>query len=217
MSSARAGTEAEAATLALGHLSQPAIAQLSDNTLRARAVRLHFAAVRDDLLRDKWWSFARGWCRPAADPTDSIGPLRKRFPMPADCLRVRYLDDGAGNIFDDDSGAWALESAVLSIAGADTEATVLVTNIATPLVCYTRRIDAVRLWDASFLTGFTYELASRAARKLGRSSTRSTELHSSANEALDKASAIDSKEKSRAQATPQETGWLAARRGFRSR
>lgn len=217
MSIARAGTEAEAASLALGHLGQDAIAQLTDDNIRARAMRLFYASVRDDLLRAKWWSFSKGWVRPSADTTESIGPLSLRFPLPENCLRVRYLDDENGGIHDDESGEWELESAVLSVAGAATEATVLVTNIEAPLVCITQRVDAVRLWDPSFLTAFAYELASRTARKLGRSSTRAAELHNLAEQTIDTASAIDSKERSRARTGQQDTSWLAARRGFRSR
>lgn len=213
---ARADTEVAAANLALGHLGQPAIASLSDANIRARAVKLHFASVRDSLIRDKWWSFSKGWVSPAADATDSIGPLKKRFAMPDDCLRVRYIVDSDGAPFDEESGAWALASGKIDVAGAVTDATIIESNLTAPLVCYTRRIEEVRLWDAVFLDAFAYELASRAARKCGRSATRAAELHSLAAQTIDSASAIDSMEKARPKA-PARTSWLDARRGYRVR
>ncbi len=213
---ARAETEVAAANLALGHIGQPEIASLTDANIRARAVNLHFGSVRDSLLREKWWSFAKGWVKPAADTTDSLGPLKKRYMMPDDCLRVRYIVDDNGDPFDEDSGAWALASGKIDVAGAATDAVVIESNISAPLVCFTRRVDAVRLWDATFLDAFAYELASRAARKCGRSATRAAELHGLAAQAIDTASAIDSMEKARPKAPPQ-TSWTQARRGSRVR
>jgi hypothetical protein len=98
MSLDRAGTETAAANLALGHLGQPAIADIADSSLRARTMRRFFAAARDSTMREKWWSFAKAHVRPAADPVDSIGSLATRYVLPADCLRVRYLDDGNGGV-----------------------------------------------------------------------------------------------------------------------
>jgi hypothetical protein len=103
---ARATTETGAANLALGHLGQPALADLahdSNTSLRARACRLFFGGARDAILREKWWSFAKGWVTPAADTVESLGPLKTRFVMPADCVRVRYIDG-----VDDEE--WDLES-----------------------------------------------------------------------------------------------------------
>jgi hypothetical protein len=101
---ARATTETGAANLALGHLGQPALADLAhDSNLRARACRLFFGGARDAILREKWWSFAKGWVTPAADTVESLGPLKTRYVMPADCVRVRYIDG-----VDDEE--WDLES-----------------------------------------------------------------------------------------------------------
>lgn len=213
---ARADTEVAAANLALGHLGQPAITSLDDANIRARAVKLHFASVRDTLLREKWWGFAKGWVKPSADPVKSIGPLSLRYAMPEDCLRVRYIIDANGDPFDEESGAWALASGNIGVAGAATDATIIESNIVAPTICYTKRIEAVRLWHPDFLDVFAFELASRAARKCGRSATRAGELHQMAEAELDEASAIDSMEKARTKAPPRSS-WLDARRGSRVR
>jgi len=206
---ARAGTETAAANLALGHAGQPEIADLSDNNTRARAVRQFFSITRDSLLREKWWSFAKGWITPAADPVQSRGPLRIRYVLPDDCVRVRYLQ-GIGD------GAWDIESAVADMGGAQAETSVLVTNVVAPVVAITRRVVFVRLWDPVFLDAFAMELASRAHRKLGKSGAWASTMHAAAMERIATASAIDSKESSREKVV-REASWAAARRGFRYR
>lgn len=214
MTLARAGTEVEAANQALGLLGQPPIGTLDDNLKRARTMRRHFAGARDQVLREKWWSFATRRVRPAADLVDAIGTLKKRFPLPADCVRVRFLEDGEGLPYDDESGGWDIESGAIDDAGAQVESIVIVTNIASPIVCYTSNAAPVRLWWADFLTAFCQELASRGAVALGRSQSRADALHDKAAATIENASGVDSKEKSRAE-VPRETSWTRARFGSR--
>lgn len=214
MSLDRAGTETAAANLALGHLGQPAITDISDIGLRARTMRTFFAAARDSTLREKWWSFAKAHVRPAADVVESLGSLKTRYVLPADCLRVRYLDDGAGGVFTEDDGGWDIEGGVADVAGAQIESVVLVTNIAAPLVAYTRCVENVRLWDPVFLMGFSFRLASMAARKLGRSSAKAASLEVQARDEIDKAAKIDSKEATSKRVAPA-CSFLTSRRGLR--
>lgn len=208
------GTEAYAANLALGHLGQPEIADLADSNIRARAARQFFANTRDDLLRRKWWSFAKGWAVPSADAVASLGPLTTRYVMPTDCVRVRYLTDDEGEVWDDSAGTWDIESGQASIGGVSVEAVIIVTNMTAPRVAYTRRIEAVRLWDPTFMSVFTLELASRMSKRLARGSKQAG-LHAEAEALLETAAGIDSKEQSRQKVAPA-TSWLAARRGYRS-
>lgn len=206
---ARATTETGAANQALGHLGQPELADLgTDTTKRARTMRRFFGTARDAILREKWWSFAKGWVRPAMDGTPSFGHLKNRFALPASVLRVRFLQDCT----DDE---WDLEGGdITDLVGVTSPQVVLVTNATQPLVCVTNRVENVALWDAVMLDGFAYELASLSARDLGRSGTRATELHQMALETIDKAAAIDSKEQSRKKAN-REGSWVSARHGFR--
>jgi hypothetical protein len=66
-----------------------------------------------------------------------------------------------------------------------------------------------------FLDGFAYELASRCAGKLGRSTSKAEKLHAQAMEMIESAPAIDSKEQSRKTVT-RTPSWIAARRGIRT-
>lgn len=201
---AAVGTKEYVANLAMGHLGQREIATLSDNNTRTRAVRTFFDAARDATLRLKHWNFATAWARPAADTVDGIGPLTKRFPLPPDCLRVRFVQDASED-------SWAVESARVTVGGAPVEVMVLVTSSTAPLVCYTRRIEEPRLWDSLFVEQFGYELAALCARKCGRSINYAGTLRATAAAKLSTAGGVDSKEKSRERR--DETSWLAARRG----
>ncbi|KQW22147.1 hypothetical protein ASC80_01750 [Afipia sp. Root123D2] len=199
------GTEEYVANLAMGHLGQREIASLQDNSTRARAVRQFFAIARDATLRLKWWNFATAWHTPAADAQPGNGPLTIRYPMPPDCIRVRFIENAP-----DDS--WAVENAVINQGGVAVEATIVASSIVAPNVCYTRRVELVRLWDVLFLEQFGYELAACCARKCGKSASYAENLRGIAADKLKVAGGIDSKEKARE--TPRaETGWAAARRG----
>jgi hypothetical protein len=170
----RADSELAAANLALGHCHEEEIAapDLSDDTARARSVKRHFGTVRDALLRRSInWGFATAWATPAADPAASKGFLTKRYQLPADCIRVRFVQNVAGaagvQLQDDE---WSLESGAIDNSGEPLETTFLVANIDNPVVCYTRRIQTVALWDALFLAAFTHLLAAAIAPEIGRSS-----------------------------------------------
>lgn len=200
------GTEEYAANLAMGHLGQAEIASMSDTTTRARKVRQFFPAARDEMLRHKPWNFATAWNTPAADPVQSLGPLKIRYVLPNDCLRVRFIKG-------DNRREWAIESAAAAIGGVDVEAMLLVTNITAPVVCYTRRVTAVRLWDSMFLTAFGYMLAGYCATALGKSATWGAEMKAQAKAEAGDAATVDAKEANGEERCRPETSWVRARRG----
>lgn len=200
------GTEEYAANLAMGHLGQPEIASLkSDATTRARKVRQFFPAARDELLRHKPWNFATAWVTPAADPVPSLGHFKIRYAMPDDCLRIRFIKG-------DNRRGWDIESGQAEVGGVPVEATILVTNIDAPTVCYTRRITTVRLWDAMFLPAFGYMLAGYCATALGKSQTWGDAMKAQAIAATTEAAGVDAKERGGQRGRP-ETSWQRARRG----
>lgn len=203
---ATTGTEEFAANLALGHLGQPEISAMADSTTRARKVRQFFPVARDAMLRHKPWNFATAWISPAADPVQGPGDLKLRYPLPADCLRVRFIKG-------DNRRDWAVESAVASVGGVPVEISILVTNIVSPTVCYTRQITAVRLWDGMFLDAFGYMLASYLATSLGRSREMADDMLKMALTTGGDAAGVDAKERGGEQCRP-ETSWVRARRGY---
>jgi hypothetical protein len=201
------GTEEFAANIALGLLGQPEIASMADATTRARKVRQFFPVARDHLQRDKQWNFCTAWVTPAADIRPSPGPLKVRYPLPQDCLRVRFIKG-------DNRREWAIESAIADVGGVPVETMVMVTNISAPNVCYSRRITAVRLWDAIFLPAFGHMLAGYLATSLGKSQEWGEAMKSRALAMESDAATIDAKERGPARRRP-ETSFEMARRGCR--
>lgn len=205
---ARAGTEAEAAIGALDLVGEPAIASLDAGTAAARAVRAAFGDVRDAVLALHDWNFATAWSRPALAAGEAEGPLKKRYPLPADCISVRYVDGLEAN-------EWAVEGApIVDGGGATIEAKILVANIDNPAVCYTRRVETVALWDPLFLKVFHHYLAARIGPKIGRDATIGPALEAEGRSFLPTAKRRDSREGSR-QTISRNTSWTRARRGWR--
>jgi hypothetical protein len=204
---ARAGTEVEAANLALGHLGRDGIASLDDNSTRARAVRTFFASVRDALQQKENWGFCTGYDTPAEMPPPAggwPGPFKKRYALPADCLKVRSVECSGAN-------EWEVLSDAADPAGSEAEVKVLATNLTAPKVCYTRLIAAVRLWSPKFLTAFSHELAAAIAPKLTGSTAKADSERNFARAEIDDAAVEDGKERSRREVS-RNTSWLAARR-----
>lgn len=205
MTTARADTEEAAANLALAHLKQPPIAQLTEETARARAVKAVFAAARDATLRLRWWNFAKGWIQPAAVANLVLpGPLKTAYTLSDECLLVRFVQDAQA----DD---WELLAVNADPTGAGGEVMVLATNLTAPLLCITRRVAAVGLWAPDFLLAFSKQCAALAGPQLGASATRCAELQAGADAWREEAAKIDAQEKAPQQVS-RSTSWITVRR-----
>jgi hypothetical protein len=213
---ARAGTEEEAASLALGILRQPGIASFAEENSRARAAKLYFGAARDRALRKEWWNFATGWNQPP-QAVAMVHPsaLKKVFALPADCLKVRFvLAGGAGGAKTSDrlgEDEWAVEAYAIEAGTDPPRKNCLITNAAAPLVCYTRSEGTVGLWDAEFLSAFACELAAQMGPQLGISAARARQLIEDAMRERDDAAKSDAQEKA-PQLTDMDTSWITVRR-----
>lgn len=205
----RARTETDAANAALGELGEPTIADIADpSDVRARECRRHFGGARDETLRENFWNFATGWDAPALADSLGIGEFANRYPLRPDCIMVRFVK----NAVDDD---WDIESATyVDGTGATIEAMVLVTNRTAPVVCYTRRVTDVALWDPMFVAAFAKRLAAKIAPAIARNRGWAAALEEGAIEKSDRAAAIDARENAPKQVS-RDTSWIAARRGLR--
>ncbi|KPG01788.1 hypothetical protein IP86_02980 [Rhodopseudomonas sp. AAP120] len=198
----RARTEADIASIALDHIGEDPISSLDDGSARAVTCRIHFGSVRDDVLREHWWNFAKAWVRPSQDPVPSEGPLKNRFPLPADCVAVRFVKDlGADE--------WELESSYRP-GSSEIEAQVLVCNSAEPLVCYTRRVTNVSLWDAEFCTAFALKLAAKIAAPLARSFSLASQLDARGDVKVGGAQRRNAREKA-GSTISRDVSWIRAR------
>lgn len=202
-----AQTEVEVADLALAHARLPAVGDLASKSAPARVARKWFGQARDETLAAAWWSFAKAWVQPAMDVVPSPGPLKNRFPLPPDCLAIRYVEDTSRE-------DWDTEAATVTIAGAAVDAIVLVTNVTAPLVCYTRRVADPALWPPAFVTAFSLKLGAYVANELARSAGLANDLLTKFAGALPAAERQDGRQR-RAEQISRDTPWVRARRGHR--
>lgn len=199
---ARAADETAVANEALLHLKQPGLTNLAtDGTAAARTLRSVFGTARDAALRLNEWNFATGWAVPAALAGTFLGSFDKRYPLPEDCLKVRFVE-GLG---DDE---WSVEPA--ADPATSTDLLCLATAASGPTLCYTRRIEAVRLWDPLFVQVFALVLAARAAPALAPS-VSAEGLEARAAALVPAAARTDAREKAKT-GVSRATSWLAARR-----
>lgn len=200
----RAQTETAAANLALGLIKEPPIGDLAElDQPVAEACRQWFGVARDELQRREDWNFTSAWVRPAKDATASIGPLKNRYPMPADCLKVREIDEV-------DDGGWEVQNEIINLAGVDVEQVVLITDEAAPLVRYSKRVANVALWDPQFLIGFAAQLAEYLSAALARSSSTGDKMSALAEQKITAGATADAREGSRGQVS-RSTSWTRAR------
>lgn len=204
---ARASTEAQAATGALKHCLQPPIASLDDNSIRARACKRSFGAARDLLLSRRDANFASRWISPAASVTAATGRFAYQFPLPADCIRVREVED-----HDEDDWDVTVEK-IVDGAGATVEVKVLHTDATNPKLRYTRRVEDVAQWDAEFLVAFEYLLASFMP-ELTHDPALDEKNLGNAEGYFDIQSKSDAREGARKQRS-RTTSWISSRHGGR--
>jgi hypothetical protein len=205
-------TETTIANLALLEISEPpTIGDLAENTPAAVACRTTLDAARDATLRKKWWNFATAWKTLTAITGAAEGPLPYRHALPEDCVLVRFVD-GLG------TDQWEVQSAILQDPiGATVEQNYLATVSATaPLICYTRRVTAFRIWDAQSIVAMAKVWGSMIAPILSRDADRARELRSEAKEDIEQAGKTDAREKARSEVS-RETSFVTARRigGYR--
>lgn len=202
---ARADTPLAAANLSLAALRQPPIADLTANNDRARALATTFAAARRAALRLRWWNFATGYeTLAAAAGVTGKGKLKTIYPLPADCVAVRFVEDS-------EADQWELMPMKADTAGSNAEVLCLASNLTAPSLCYTRDIENVRLWDSDFLLAFSFQHAALAGPQLGASASRVQSCQAQAEGWRAEAEKIDAQEKSAGQVT-RNTSWIQARR-----
>lgn len=201
MSNPRSATEVEAANGGLAHAGQPPIARLDESNGRAKIVRGRFADVRDAVLREHAWNFAAATATPGQSGT-GYGALLNRFPLPADCIAVRAVDDAALGRLEEDS--WSI------VAGAGIN--LLAVAGAAPTLWYTRRVEEPALWDALFLAVFQLRLGAVIARSaLVRNGALGDRLAAEADEKINTAKLADARESAPTRIS-RATSWIGARR-----
>lgn len=230
---ARVQTELEAANLALDEIGEPPIGSLTENSGRARACNRWFATVRDELQRAHDWNFCSAWTQPALDPKPANGPLKNRYPMPDDCLKVRdvtqqtgtlvgnagisitdpniiaLIEASPGPVIPGDTD-WDVEAVTVNPGDTAAAAMMLVTRYTNPLVNYTRSVAIPRLWDTQFVAAFAKALAARIAPGIAKDINAGEKKSGEADALMERAATSDSQEEGR-RTVSRATSWVAAR------
>lgn len=216
MAAAGASTEVDVANLALSNLGEPPIGALTDNVSRARVMNALFGIARDATQRSYDWNFGTAWIKPAALTVKSIGPLQNRFPLPDDCLRVRFVSDALATSPGDDieqlpNESWDVEASTVNPGDVASANMVMVTNVTAPLVCYSRRIVLPQLWDDEYVVAFADQLAAMAAPQILKDPTAASNMKKAAEESLTDIS-LDNSRESAPRHVSRSTSWVESRR-----
>lgn len=98
-------TEVEICNAALAALALGGIQSLDDDSDPARACKTWYPLVRDKVLEDRIWSFAKEQYILAPDAQAPKFGFARRFQVPQEVVRVHRVDDGSGEY----RAAWDLQ------------------------------------------------------------------------------------------------------------
>lgn len=90
-------TEIEICSAALAALGTKGIASFEDDTVEARASGAYYSLVRDKVLEDRIWSFAKKQYILGPDLAVPLFGFEKKFQVPSEVVRVHRVDDGSGD------------------------------------------------------------------------------------------------------------------------
>lgn len=164
---------ADIANLALRRIGyRLRVGSLYDGSQAASMILDIFGQTRDELLRMGNWNFAQGtiaatvlksapdnyfdfpWTTDYPQP-----PWRFELAYPEDCLKVRALKPMPGFIFN--PAPTAALFATANDATLSPPAQVILCNLDSPLIVYTRRVTDPTSWEADFVEAFAAALARR--------------------------------------------------------
>lgn len=89
-------TDIEICSAALAALGTKGISSFDDDSAEARACKAYYSLVRDKVLEERVWSFARKQYVLSPDATAPTFGYTKRFLVPSEVVRVHRVDDGSG-------------------------------------------------------------------------------------------------------------------------
>lgn len=142
--------------LALTRLGAATVERLDEPSEQARVVNRVYDAVRQDLLRQYDWGFARRSVSLAEVQSDS-GEYRFAYRVPADCLTVRRLRDENFIFLPRDNR--------FKIVG-DERGRLILTDVAAARLEYTADVQDEGLFDAEFSQAMSWKLAADVAMAL---------------------------------------------------
>ena len=177
------------------------IASLTEASPEAEQVNLVFNNVRDMVLREHPWKFARKYSTPASLSGVVPGNWDYMFAYPSDALRVLRIVNPLG----DDQPPIRFE-----IARNSSDARVILCNESEPTLEYTQQITDPQQFDPQFITALAYRLAQYIAMPITGDRQIMADMKQLADAEISKAQSTDANEGFEAP-RPAEATWIAAR------
>ena len=187
--------------LALIELGQSPLNHIDDEKPSALIMRTVYDLVRDQVLRDYPWRFARKRANVASTGDNPAwshdrgfnNELEEVHSLPSDCLKCISLN-GA----DIHTDLWRVEGRTI------------VTSMAAPLeLQYTRKVTEESEFDSSFVTAFALALAVKTCVRITEDKYKKEQLKEEYQRCLSDARSADGQEGTPRQVTT--TGWERAR------
>jgi hypothetical protein len=195
-------SEVQIARLALQHLGDRYdITSLTESSPEAEQVNLVFTSVRDMVLREHPWKFARKYATPAALSGVAPGNWEYMYTYPSDAMRIIRIVNPLGE---------GVPPIRFEIARNSADLRVILTDQSEPTIEYTQRITDPQQFDPQFTVAFSYRLAQYIAMPITGDRQIMADMKSMADIEVGKAKASDANEGFE---TPQpaEAGWINAR------
>jgi hypothetical protein len=177
------------------------IASLTEASPEAEQVNLVFDNVRDMVLREHPWKFARKYATPASLAGVVPGNWSYMYTYPSDAMRVIRIVNPLG----DDKTPIRFE-----IARNAADLRVVLTNESEPTLEYTKQVTDPQQFDPQFVIAFSYRLAQYIAMPITGDRQVMADMKSMADIEINKAKASDANEGFEAP-QPAEAGWINAR------
>ncbi len=195
-------SEVQIARLALQHLGDRYdITSLDEASPEAEQVQLVFDNVRDMVLREHPWKFARKYATPAPLAGDAPPNWDFMFTYPSDALRVIRIVNPLG----DNQPPIRFE-----VARNSADLRVILTNESEPTFEYTKQVTDPQQFDPQFVTALAYRIAQYIAMPITGDRAVMSDMKTLADVEVGKAQASDANEGFETP-RPAEATWITAR------
>jgi len=198
-------SDVQIAKLALSHIGDRYdITSLDEATPEAEQVNLIYTDVRDALLREHPWNFARRFYTPAALSGTAPAGWGFMYAYPPTALKVLKL------VHPLDPRGEKLEPLKFAVARNNDDIKVLMSNEQEPEFEYVKQITLATEFDAMFDMAFSWRLAEHLAMPLTGDGQIADKMERKSRMEVEKAKMDDANEGTGVEQT-REPSWMLAR------
>jgi hypothetical protein len=153
-------TVSQICNLALTHIGNDTITDINDTAdPNARICKLKYEVIRDLVLEEHPWNFAKRVKLGVAIAGVTIPGWTYFYAIPSECVYIR-------NIYNASTYGSATKDNHEKMLNPDTNTLLIATNIVNAYIEYTVRVTDPNLYNAAFVTALSYRLAAEIAEKL---------------------------------------------------